>query len=328
MKMKLAGVWRLDGDFELLDVGNGFFMVKFDIKEDRDKVIGGGPWRIFDHYIAVSMWNHAFVSPAAKVDRTLAWIRIPGLNVAFYDESFLMLVTQVIGTPIRVDINTLQGDRGRFARICVELDLTKPIFGKIMIEDFWYNIEYEGLHIICTKCGCYGHRSRECIKPASVVLKSQLKEGGGGESTMASPENLASATESTPPESSSPDPPTEGSPMQSGNEDMEMETATNLETNEIGGAVTESEPRVVNANLKIPLKAMPPVQIPEEVFRDWMTVSKRKSRVGNPGGKRTGETQTVVVKGKACKGLNANDGVMKTKKKLVDKVAGGGGNRN
>ncbi|XP_057418637.1 uncharacterized protein LOC130712838 [Lotus japonicus] len=153
MKAKLDSTWKPTAGFELMDVDNGFYLVTFDKDEDKNKVIGGGPWMIFDHYLAVSTWSPEFISPAARVQRTLAWIRIPGLNVAFYDESFLMSVARVIGRPIKVDINTLSGDRGRFARICVELDLTKAVIGRICIEDFWYKVEYEGLHIICTKCG-------------------------------------------------------------------------------------------------------------------------------------------------------------------------------
>lgn len=36
MKTKLASIWKLSGDFDILDVDNGFYMVKFDIKEDRE----------------------------------------------------------------------------------------------------------------------------------------------------------------------------------------------------------------------------------------------------------------------------------------------------
>ncbi|XP_057443213.1 uncharacterized protein LOC130735131 [Lotus japonicus] len=170
MKNKLANVWRLDGDFDMIDVGNGFYMVKFDIKEDKEKVVNGGPWMVFNHYLAVSTWSPKFISSAARVTNTLAWVRIPGLNVVFYDESYLLSKARAIGKPIKVDRNTLKADRGRFERICVELDLTLPVVGKVCIEDYWYNIEYEGLHVICTKYGCYGHRSRECkVTPVTEV---------------------------------------------------------------------------------------------------------------------------------------------------------------
>ncbi|XP_057432231.1 uncharacterized protein LOC130724985 [Lotus japonicus] len=162
MKNKLMSLWRLSGECDLIDVDNGFYIVKFDREVDRDKVIGGGPWMIFDHYLAVSTWSPEFISPAARVKKTLAWIRIPGLNVAFFNESYLLSAARVIGKPVKLDRSTLRAERGRFARICVELDLNKPVIGKICLEEFWYNIEYEGLHVICTKCGCYGHRTREC----------------------------------------------------------------------------------------------------------------------------------------------------------------------
>ncbi|XP_057442366.1 uncharacterized protein LOC130734080 [Lotus japonicus] len=163
MKARLASVWRLVGDFDLLDIDNGFYMVKFDIAADRAKVMEGGPWMIFDHYLAVATWSKEFLSPLARVTKTLAWIRIP------------------VGRPVRVDSNTLRAERGKFARICVELDLTLPVIGKVCIEGHWHRIEYEGLHVICTSCGCYGHRARECkaaplafMPPQPVVATTQV----------------------------------------------------------------------------------------------------------------------------------------------------------
>jgi hypothetical protein len=51
--MRLKGVWKLNGGFKLMNVDNGFFMVKFDLADDRAKIINGGPWMLFDHYLAV-----------------------------------------------------------------------------------------------------------------------------------------------------------------------------------------------------------------------------------------------------------------------------------
>ncbi|XP_057432308.1 uncharacterized protein LOC130725066 [Lotus japonicus] len=113
MKTKLSNLWRLSGDFALLDVDNGFFLVKFDQEEDKRKVIDGGPWMIFDHYLAVATWNRSFICPVAQITTTLAWIRIPGLNVTYYNESFLLSLAKLIGKPIKVDRNTLNAERGR-----------------------------------------------------------------------------------------------------------------------------------------------------------------------------------------------------------------------
>lgn len=104
------------------------------------------------------------VSPLAKIERTMVWIRFPGLNLVYYDESFLLALASTVGTPVKVDTNTLKVERGCFARICVEIDLTKPVVGKVCVNGHWYKVQYEGLHMICATCGCYGHHTRDCKK--------------------------------------------------------------------------------------------------------------------------------------------------------------------
>jgi len=145
-----------------MDNDNIFFMVKFDQAADKVKVITGGPWLIFDHCLAVTHWTPKFTSPNAKMDRTVVWVRFPGLNLVYYDESFLLAMASALGRPIKVDINTLRVERGKLARVCVEIDLTVPVVRKIWVNGHWYKVQYEGLHLICTNCGCYGHLGRNC----------------------------------------------------------------------------------------------------------------------------------------------------------------------
>lgn len=71
-------------------------------------------------------------------------------------------MASALGRPIKVDTNTLKIERGKFARVCVEIDLTMPVVGKIWVNGHWYKVQYEGLHLICTSCGCYGHLGRNC----------------------------------------------------------------------------------------------------------------------------------------------------------------------
>nr|KYP43663.1 Transposon TX1 uncharacterized [Cajanus cajan] len=138
-------------------------MVKFDLEADRERVMHGGPWMLFDHYLIVRPWSPEFVASATKVDSTLVWIRFPGLGVMFYDESVLLTIASAIGKPIKVDLNTLNMTRGRFARVCVEINLNEPVVGRFFLNGVWYNVEYEGLHLLCSSCGCYGHVLRNSI---------------------------------------------------------------------------------------------------------------------------------------------------------------------
>ncbi|CAN1194406.1 hypothetical protein LINPERHAP2_LOCUS42561 [Linum perenne] len=75
----------------------------------------------------------------------------------------LEMIKNRIGKMVCIDHTTLEGSRGNFARICVEVDLAKPLLSKYRLRQRVRRIEYEGLHIICFNCGCYGHKDEGCM---------------------------------------------------------------------------------------------------------------------------------------------------------------------
>jgi hypothetical protein len=162
MRDRLKALWKLSGDMDIMDIGYGFFMVKFDLEAGREKVISGGPWMIMDHYVAIRPWTTYFISSQVKINKTLVWIRFPSLGMEYYDESLLLALATAVGSPVKVDMHTLDASRGKFARVCIEIDLDKPVVGKVWFRDFWYHVEYEGLHLLCKSCGIYGHVARNC----------------------------------------------------------------------------------------------------------------------------------------------------------------------
>lgn len=74
--------------------------------------------------------------------------------MVFSNESFLLRLASVLDTPITVDTNTLNAERGKFSRVCVEVNLKKLMVGKVNVRD-----EYESLHLLCGHCLSYGHQS-------------------------------------------------------------------------------------------------------------------------------------------------------------------------
>lgn len=51
---------------------------------------------------------------------------------------------------------------GKFARICIEMDLTKPLKPKFILEGKYYNIKYESLQSFCFLCGRIDHPKKAC----------------------------------------------------------------------------------------------------------------------------------------------------------------------
>lgn len=139
-------------------LGHGYYLVRFSNEIDWERVLLEGPWIVLGHYLTVSRWTPFFTASEAMLESTLAWIRFFDLFLMFYDEDVLYATASAIGQLVKVDVNTGLVTSGRFARDCVEIDLTKPLATKFWLDGRWHLAEYEGLHIIYFACGRYGHR--------------------------------------------------------------------------------------------------------------------------------------------------------------------------
>jgi hypothetical protein len=64
----------------------------------------------------------------------------------------------------------------------VEVDLTKPLLAMFTIKGCKYNVEYEGLHLLCTTCGRFGHYKEGCkekaIQPEEITADKQVSREG------------------------------------------------------------------------------------------------------------------------------------------------------
>ena len=127
MKDRLKKLWQPSGGCDIVDLGFGFFLIKFDNGDDRGKVVEGGPWMMFDHYLSIRPWSLDFVASSAKIDTTLVWIRIPSLNVGYYDEDVFLSVPSLVRMPVKIYLNTSKVAQGKFARVCIEINLNQLV---------------------------------------------------------------------------------------------------------------------------------------------------------------------------------------------------------
>lgn len=68
-------MWNPRGDYELVDLGEGFSLVKFTCVEDFQKVMDEGPWILFGHYLTIKKWQPDFRADHATIDSTAVWVR-------------------------------------------------------------------------------------------------------------------------------------------------------------------------------------------------------------------------------------------------------------
>ncbi|KAL4304066.1 hypothetical protein GQ457_10G023950 [Hibiscus cannabinus] len=150
-------LWKPIGEIALVDMDNGYFLVRFANAEDMSKALSDGPWVIYGCYLTVQPWSRLFSTTTDHPGKIVVWVRLPGLPYRYYTRSIIRFIANAIGEVIRIDYNTEEGKRGRFARLAVVVDLNKPLAPSITIDGFKQKIEYEGLPLICFSCGKYGH---------------------------------------------------------------------------------------------------------------------------------------------------------------------------
>ncbi|KAL7193001.1 hypothetical protein ACSBR2_024754 [Camellia fascicularis] len=126
--------------------------------EDYTTVFTGGPWVAMDHYLTIRRWQQDFKLDEAEEDTTAIWMQFPNLPIEYYNEKVLVHIANVLGTPLKIDINTAMAARGRYARVCVEMDLRKLLISQVAISKYIYNVDYEHLHLFCFSCGRVGHQ--------------------------------------------------------------------------------------------------------------------------------------------------------------------------
>ena len=77
---------------------------------------------------------------------------MPELPIEYYDHDMLLKIGKVVGPVLRIDSNTAMGARGRFARLCVQVNLDKPLIKRVHIGKNVMSIQYEGINSLCFSC--------------------------------------------------------------------------------------------------------------------------------------------------------------------------------
>ncbi|CAN0831000.1 hypothetical protein LINGRAPRIM_LOCUS3446 [Linum grandiflorum] len=150
---RLNYLWAKHGHIQISDLKNGCYMIRFRCQEDYEGAIMGGPWLLGDTYLTVHRWFKGFDPWTTSVTTTMVWVTLPYLPIEFYNLVVVTRIASRIGKPVRVDRATKECARGKYARVCVEVDLSKLLLPKYKVEGVTYLVVYEGFHKICTKCG-------------------------------------------------------------------------------------------------------------------------------------------------------------------------------
>ena len=162
LRTRIHALWKPLGEIKIVDLDNDFFIVKLNSHKDYLNAITGGPWVVLGHYLSVQPWSPSFNAVEKDVNCVVAWIRFPSMPIQYYNKSVLPAIDGVVGKFMRVDYNTGEAQCGKFARVVVEINLSKPLISQFTIDGRLRRVKYEDLPIICFQCDKYDHSKEGC----------------------------------------------------------------------------------------------------------------------------------------------------------------------
>ncbi|CAL1406877.1 unnamed protein product [Linum trigynum] len=169
---QLRRLWRPTGSLEIMDLNNDTFLTTFGSDQDYLRALTGGPWVILDHYLVVHQWSPNFRTSDKPHRSVVAWVQFPELPVHYYHREVLFAIGNLVGRTVKLDYHTENLERGKFARIAIELDMSKPLPTRIRLDGAWQGVLYENLPTICYACGRIGHLDEGCPSRNPIPLKA------------------------------------------------------------------------------------------------------------------------------------------------------------
>ena len=149
-----------------MELGNEWILIRFSNNQDRDLVFYQRPWYVSGLNFVLIPWAPFFDPYNTQITRVDQWIRIPRLPSEFWEAAFLAELLKCVGSVVRVDQKTLLRLKGKFARVCVHIEVTKPLPGSITVSrvEGYLRVPliYEGLHEVCPLCRGESHQLQSC----------------------------------------------------------------------------------------------------------------------------------------------------------------------
>ncbi|KAI9105200.1 hypothetical protein K1719_022729 [Acacia pycnantha] len=83
---RVRRMWKPQQPLKVVPLNNGYYIVSFSNKEDRDYAFSEGPWMIDDHYLLVQRWRPNFNPWKADCRGKLRFDRNTGLTFGISDK--------------------------------------------------------------------------------------------------------------------------------------------------------------------------------------------------------------------------------------------------
>jgi len=179
-RVLMSKLWRTMGSVLFKEIDENLWLFEFASESDKRRVTEGRPW-LFDRSFLV-LRDVDELTPPNQMDFHLSpiWVQVHDMPLTCMNRAVGNQIRGSLGSVLEVDVTGDGVGWGRFLRIQVVIDLTKPLDrGRALImqgKSLWVTFRYEKLPSFCHHCGRIFHGAYVCDKRQGY----RLNEDGGG----------------------------------------------------------------------------------------------------------------------------------------------------
>ncbi|XP_059310372.1 uncharacterized protein LOC132061616 [Lycium ferocissimum] len=160
---------------------DGYYIAKFQSVADMQEIVYSGPYCLNNKPLILKQWTLQFDLSKEFLSEIPLWIKLPKLPMNCWSCDSLSHIGNAIGCPMFADECTTKQTRISYARMIIEVDVTKPLPDEIAIIDanvviFHQRIEYEWKPEFCEKCQKVGHDCGKVIRTQQLNVPPKKKK--------------------------------------------------------------------------------------------------------------------------------------------------------
>ena len=178
---------------DLKPAGQNLFVIQFSNEATRDRVLEAGPWHIQNKPLIVRKWEPGLSTLEFNMAKLPLWIQLSNVPLDFFTQREISYIASAIGNPLYMDRITANQQKLSYAKVCVEIEVTKDIPRSIEVElrngrTMSIMVEVPWMHAKCSQCRIFGHGEKFCPmkqgitkvwKPKSMEQKKIVVEARG-----------------------------------------------------------------------------------------------------------------------------------------------------
>ncbi|GAA0162163.1 hypothetical protein LIER_18317 [Lithospermum erythrorhizon] len=149
-------------DCKVMPYSKAWTIFRFKSLEDREKVFEGGPYMAWGKTLMLKkVEDDTMFGDDLFLDIPM-WVQFHNVPLCYWNPNGLGKITSKLGRPLYSDQVTSEYSKASYARILVEVDVTKkPVFEyEVKIKGggaFLQRVSYENYQDYCFQCKKFGH---------------------------------------------------------------------------------------------------------------------------------------------------------------------------